>query len=159
MIEIYLRLIDLVLTPVIGMLAIVLLLRGHDYPGGGFIAGLTIAAAIELSILARGAADVRRRIGRYLLPLVGFGLLMAVIAALVGFYAGGFFKAQWGKFYLGGLTLKLGTPQLFDIGVMFVVVGMTITYLLNLGEPQHESEPETPEGATTRGDGRQGGLQ
>lgn len=159
MIEIYLRLIDRVLTPVIGMLAIVLLLRGHDYPGGGFIAGLTIAAAIELSILARGAADVRRRLGRFLLPLVGFGLLIAVISALVGFYVGGFFKAEWGKFYLGGLTLKLGTPQLFDVGVMFVVVGMTITYLLNLSEPEQDGSQEARGGAFEPDGGRQGGLQ
>ncbi len=73
MIEIYLRLVDLILTPVMIMLAIMLFLRGHDYPGGGFIAGLTVAAAIELHILAHGAPEVRRQIGRYLLPLVGVG--------------------------------------------------------------------------------------
>jgi multicomponent Na+:H+ antiporter subunit B len=134
MIEIYLRLVDLVLTPILVMLAIVLVLRGHDYPGGGFIAGLTVAAAIELSILARGPAVMQRRIGRFLLPLVGFGLLTAVFAALLGFYAGGFFKGIWLKFDVAGLEIKIGTPQLFDLGVMFVVIGMTITYLIHLSE-------------------------
>ncbi len=33
-----------------------------------------------------------------------------------------------------GLKFKVGTPQMFDLGVMLVVIGMTITYLLNLSE-------------------------
>lgn len=140
MTEIYLRLVDLILTPILVMLAIVLFLRGHDYAGGGFIAGLTVAAAIELHILARGAPDVRRRLGNLLLPLVGAGLLTAVTAALIGLYGGGFFKGVWTKFYLVGLEIKIGTPQLFDLGVMLVVVGMTITYLLNLSEQSDEEE-------------------
>lgn len=140
MTEIYLRLVNLILTPVLVMLAIVLFLRGHDYPGGGFIAGLTIAAAIELHILARGAPEVRRSIGRYLLPTVGAGLLTAVSAALLGLYGGGFFKGLWTKFYFLGLEVKIGTPQMFDLGVMLVVVGMTITYLLNLSEQSDQEE-------------------
>ena len=98
MTEIYLRLIDLVLSPIIIMLAVSLFLRGHDYPGGGFIAGLTVAAAIELHILARGASSIERRIGRYLLPMIGLGLLFAVSAALIGIFGGGFFKGIWLKF-------------------------------------------------------------
>lgn len=140
MTEIYLRLVDLILTPILVMLAIVLFLRGHDYAGGGFIAGLTVAAAIELHILARGAPDVRRRLGNLLLPLVGAGLLTAVTAALIGLYGGGFFKGVWTKFYFVGLEIKIGTPQLFDLGVMLVVIGMTITYLLNLSEQSDEEE-------------------
>lgn len=140
MIEIYLRLVDLILTPVLIMLAIVLFLRGHDYPGGGFIAGLTVAAAIEMHILAHGAPDVRRRLGGYLLPTVGAGLITAVTAALIGVYGGGFFKGIWTKFELAGLEIKIGTPQMFDLGVMLVVVGMTITYLLNLSEQGDETE-------------------
>ena len=148
MIEIYLRLVDLILTPVLVMLAAVLFLRGHDYPGGGFIAGLTVAAAIELHILARGAPDVRERLGRYLLPVVGLGLFAAVTAALIGVYGGGFFKGVWVGFTFIGLEIKLGTPQLFDLGVMLVVVGMTITYLLNLSEQSEEDEARSGEEGT-----------
>ena len=134
MIEIYLRLADRALTPVIILVAIILFLRGHDYPGGGFIAGLTVAAAIELQILAQGAGPVNARFGRYLLPLVGLGLFTAVSAALLGFYQGGFFKGIWLKFDLLGAEIKVGTPQMFDLGVMLVVIGMTVTYLLRLTE-------------------------
>jgi multicomponent Na+:H+ antiporter subunit B len=134
MVEIYLRLVDYILTPILVMFAILLFLRGHDYPGGGFIAGLTVAAAIELHILARGAPLVRKQMGGYLLPLAGAGLLTAVSAALIGLYGGGFFKGVWIEFYFLGLKFKMGTPQLFDLGVMLVVVGMAITFLLNLSE-------------------------
>lgn len=142
MTEIYLRLVDYILTPVLVMLAIMLFLRGHDYPGGGFIAGLTVAAAIELHILARGAPEVRKQMGSYLLPLVGIGLLAAVSAALIGLYGGGFFKAMWAEFYFMGLKFKIGTPQLFDLGVMLVVVGMAITFLLNLSERGSDESTE-----------------
>jgi hypothetical protein len=91
------------------------------------------------TILARGAPDVRQRLGGYLLPLVGLGCCAAVTAALIGLYGGGFFKGVWTKFYFVGLEIKLGTPQLFDLGVMLVVVGMTITYLLNLSEARRRA--------------------
>jgi multicomponent Na+:H+ antiporter subunit B len=132
MTEIYLRLVDKILTPIVILIAIFLFLRGHDLPGGGFIAGLVAASAIELTILARGVEATRDRYGPWLIPLAGLGLLTAVTAALIGIYGGGFFRGIWLEFYLFGDKLKVGTPQLFDLGVMFVVIGMALTYLLRL---------------------------
>lgn len=143
MTEIYLRLVDLILTPVIMLIGIMLFLRGHDLPGGGFIAGLVFAAAIELTILARGAEATRERYGPWLTPLIGAGLGVAVIAGLIGIYGGGFFRGMWIELYVGGSKLKLGTPQLFDLGVMLVVIGMAITYLLRLSEAA-ETATRTP---------------
>ncbi|HRW46429.1 MAG: hypothetical protein M9936_30500 [Caldilinea sp.] len=134
MTEIYLRLVNLILTPLIILVAILLFLRGHDLPGGGFIAGLLVAAALELTILSRGATVTREQYGPWLIPLVGLGLLVAVIAGLLGIYGGGFFHGMWIEFYLGGDKIKMGTPQLFDLGVMLVVIGMGVTYLLRLSE-------------------------
>lgn len=142
MIEIYLRLVDKILTPIIFLIAIFLFLRGHDMPGGGFIAGLVAASAIELTILARGARATRDRYGPWAVPLAGAGLTIAVSAALLGMYSGGFFRSIWLEFSMAGEKLKLGTPQLFDLGVMFVVVGMSITYLLRLGEAAEAAVPE-----------------
>lgn len=143
MTEIYLRLVDLILTPIIIMIAVMLFLRGHDLPGGGFIAGLVVASAIELTILARGAKVTRERYGPWLVPLIGFGLSVAVVAALIGMYGGGFFRGIWVEFYVGGEKIKFGTPQLFDLGVMFVVIGMAITYLLRLSEAAEVAAEET----------------
>ena len=130
--ELYLRLLDRVLTPVLLLLAVILLLAGHNSPGGGFIAGLVVAAAFELQILSRGDQAVRASIGRYLQPLMGVGLLLAVTAATMGLLQGGFFKGVWWEGHLGPLTLELGTPQLFDTGVFLVVLSVVTSYLLGL---------------------------
>lgn len=150
MTEIYLRLVDLILTPIVLLIAVFLFLRGHDMPGGGFIAGLVAASAIELTILARGAAATRNRYGPWLMPLVGCGLTVAVVAALIGLYGGGgFFHGIWLEFYVGDEKIKMGTPQLFDLGVMFVVIGMAVTFLLRLTET---AEAEIEPAPTREGD-------
>ncbi len=144
MTEIYLRLVDKILTPIVIMIAIFLFLRGHDLPGGGFIAGLVAASAIELTILARGAEATRDRYGPWLIPLAGLGLVAAVTAALIGIYGGGFFRSIWLEFYFLGSKVKVGTPQLFDLGVMFVVIGMALTYLLRLSEAAETTVVKQP---------------
>lgn len=136
--ELYLRVLDRLLTPVLLVLAIILLLAGHNTPGGGFIAGLVVAAAIELQILSRGDHFVREMIGRYLQPLMGLGLLAAATAALLGIFQGGFFKGLWWEGHLGPLTLELNTPLLFDIGVFCVVLSVVISYLLGLSNQGDE---------------------
>ena len=144
MIEIYLRLIDRILTPILFLLAIVLLLRGHDLPGGGFIAALVAASAISVQILSRGSDAVRHRIGRFLQPMMGFGLLLAVCSALVGIaYGQGFFKGIWWEIHLGPIDYKIGTPVIFDFGVFFTVVGVTSSYLLGLSEGIIEARGQT----------------
>ncbi len=138
--ELYLRLLDRILTPVLLILAFSLFMRGHNLPGGGFIAGLVAAAAIELQILSRGDEYVRQRLGPYLQPLSGIGLLMSATAALIGFSQGGFFKAVWGHLQLGVLELEFGTPQLFDLGVFLVVISVIVSYFLALSRRNTESE-------------------
>lgn len=139
--ELYLRLLDRILTPILLLLAFSLFMRGHNLPGGGFIAGLVASAAIQLQILSRGDDYVRRQLGRYLQPLSGVGLLAAVTAALIGFSQGGFLKAVWIHVYLGALDLELGTPQLFDLGVFLVVVSVVVSYFLALSRRDPETEP------------------
>ncbi|MCC6167528.1 MAG: MnhB domain-containing protein [Caldilineaceae bacterium] len=139
--ELYLRLLDRILTPILLILAFSFFMRGHNLPGGGFIAGLVAAAAIQLQILSRGDDFVRRRLGRYLQPLSGVGLLAAAVAALLGFIQGGFLKAVWAKVHLGALELEFGTPQLFDLGVFLVVVSVVVSYFLALS--RRDPEPES----------------
>ena len=115
MTELYLRLLDRVLTPILFIIAVVLLLRGHDLAGGGFIAALVVASAFALQILSRGAFEVRRRIGRFLQLTIGFGLFLAVISAFLGVvYGQGFFRGIWWEFHFATGDIKIGTPVTFD---------------------------------------------
>lgn len=138
MTELYLRLLDKILTPVLLLLAVWLLLRGHNLPGGGFIAGLAGAAAIQLQILSLGDRVVRARLGPRLQPLTATGLLLAVGAAVLGLIQGGFFRSVWLTVPLGTLEIELSTPMMFDLGVFFVVVSVVASYLLALSRPREE---------------------
>lgn len=149
MIEIYLRLLDWVLSPLLLLLGAILLLRGHDAPGGGFIAALIVSAAFALQILANGATAMRRRVGRALQPLIGFGILLAVGSALLGLFNGqGFFHGIWWTIDLGPIHYKIGTPVLFDFGVFMAVTGFAVSYLLGLSAGVLEA-PRTPRLAGT----------
>jgi len=138
--ELYLRLLDRALTPILLIVALIFLLAGHNSPGGGFIAGLIAAAAFQLQIFGRGDRFVSNAIGGYLQPLMGIGLLLAVTAAIMGMMQGGFFKGVWWSLQVGNLTLDLGTPVFFDIGVFCVVLSVVTTYLLELSRQEERQE-------------------
>jgi multisubunit Na+/H+ antiporter MnhB subunit len=112
--------------PVTVLFAVYLLLRGHDAPGGGFVAGLVTSAAIILHALA---GEAPREGGRP--PRVGhsvwIGLLVAAGTGLVAVVAGDPFLTH--SHFDVGSALHLSTTLLFDAGVYLVVVGSTITAL------------------------------
>jgi multisubunit Na+/H+ antiporter MnhB subunit len=143
--ELYLRLLDRILTPTLLVLALWLFWRGHNQPGGGFIAGLVAAAAFQLQILSRGDQYVRRRIGPLLQPMTGIGLLFTTLAALLGLFGGIFFRGVWLFWQIGGMEIELGTPQLLDLGVFLVVMSVVVSYLLSLGGSQQDEHGETLE--------------
>ncbi len=130
--ELYLRLLDRILTPVLLLLGVILLLRGHNLPGGGFIAGLVVAAAFQLQILSRGIETVQENVSPYLQPLTGIGLTLAALAACLGIFYGGFFYGVWWELHLGVLEIELSTPVIFDIGVFLVVLSVVTLYLVEL---------------------------
>lgn len=132
MTELYMRLLDRILTPILLLLAFWLLLRGHNQPGGGFIAGLVVAAAFELRILSRGDEAVRQVLGPFLQPMIGIGLMIALLSAAIGVFSGNFFYGTWWEISTGPIHLDIGTPMTFDIGVFLVVLAVVTSYLLGL---------------------------
>ncbi|MFM7181682.1 MAG: hydrogen gas-evolving membrane-bound hydrogenase subunit E, partial [Verrucomicrobiales bacterium] len=127
------------LVPLLYGLSILLLLRGHNEPGGGFIGGLVAASAAILRELGRtdGGSGPRSPV----LP-IACGLAIALASAFVAWIHGKpWMQGGWLSWEpwlpLVGTT-KLGTPFLFDIGVYAVVFGVT-RWILNLllrGEPK-----------------------
>lgn len=124
------------LLPLFVLYSIFLLWQGHHLPGGGFIGGLIVSAAVGLSALAFDVPTARR-----VLPLpahlfVGLGLLAAAGSGLWGVAWGKpFLTGMWTTLPLpGGQSLHLGTPLLFDLGVYLVVIGVVSGLLLALAE-------------------------
>ncbi|HTM76973.1 MAG TPA: hydrogen gas-evolving membrane-bound hydrogenase subunit E, partial [Devosia sp.] len=70
------------LFPVIIVLALYLFLRGHDQPGGGFVAGITMSIAFVLQYLAGGTRWVEDRLRILPVKWIGFGLLMAAFTGM-----------------------------------------------------------------------------
>jgi len=117
--------------PVALLFAVYLLLRGHDLPGGGFIAGLVTAAALVLQALSSGIEFTRRRLGFLIRPSVGLGILIAAVAGLVGVVAGDDFLTHYHTYVRlpAGEEFNLSTTLLFDVGIYLVVVSTAVITL------------------------------
>ncbi|WP_334552317.1 Na+/H+ antiporter subunit B [Vibrio scophthalmi] len=125
------------LLPMLLLFSVFLLVRGHDEPGGGFIAGLVASAAFALHLFAFDAKETRKLIGIDSTYLMGGGLIISTLSGFVGVIKSGstFLTAQWWYVNVPGLgELKLSTPLMFDVGVYFVVIGMVTTLLFSLAQ-------------------------
>jgi multicomponent K+:H+ antiporter subunit A len=122
------------MAPVILLFGMHLFLRGHDLPGGGFVAGITVAVALILLYMARGARWVESHLRVLPLRWIGAGLLLAVCTGLGSLLFGRPFLTshfQYLELPLLG-RVPLATALLFDLGVFAVVVGATILMLIAL---------------------------
>ncbi|QQL45574.1 hydrogen gas-evolving membrane-bound hydrogenase subunit E [Sulfuriroseicoccus oceanibius] len=100
--------------------------RGHNAPGGGFIAALMLAASIGLALLVSRPGFTPDKMRRLSFRLLVSGLAVALLSALLPTTVGKpFFTGLW----LHWGDLHLGTPLLFDLGVMLTVLGFALSYL------------------------------
>lgn len=123
------------ILPLLMLLSVFLLLRGHNAPGGGFIGGLVAAVAIILLAMAGGLGYAEMVLPKEKAPkLMVVGLAMAIVAAVTPWFTGApFLKGLWPGLNIPGIG-EIGTPLIFDIGVYLVVVGMALTVVLRLVE-------------------------
>ncbi|MGM0564051.1 MAG: Na+/H+ antiporter subunit B [Pseudomonadota bacterium] len=128
----------LFIVPLQLMFSVFLLLRGHDEPGGGFIAGLVASGAIALYAFAFGAAATRQWLRLDPRDLLAAGLLMGLASTLPALFAGeALLTAAWWSLPLpGGDSVKLSTPLIFDIGVYCAVIGTIVTIVMGLLEAE-----------------------
>ena len=127
--------------PLLLMLSLILLYRGHSLPGGGFIGGLMAASSIILLAYAHGWVEAEKSLPIEPLVMMASGLTLAMLSGLPGLFLGdAYMQGLWLKPFelvqLGKVKLstpKLGTPLLFDIGVYLVVIGFTVKCALALG--------------------------
>lgn len=115
--------------------ALWLLLRGHNAPGGGFVAALVAVAASAAHALVFGSAAARARLPLGPLGLGALGLALAAASGLPALFAGqAFLTHWWGELAAGPMALKLSTVLLFDLGVALCVWGALGGFCLRLLE-------------------------
>jgi multicomponent Na+:H+ antiporter subunit B len=120
------------LLPILLLFSVFLLLRGHYYPGGGFVGGLVASIAFVLHSFANGTDASMKLLGRKPLSLLPIGLGIAAFSVVLPMF--------WGLPPMTGLWLKgtfpivgsLGTALFFDLGVYLVVVGVVLTILFTI---------------------------
>ena len=119
------------LLPVAGLLALHLFLRGHNEPGGGFVAGLVVAIAFIAQYMVSGTRWVESRL-RLLPPRwIAVGLLVALATGLGSLTLGHPFMTTHTAHVTWPLVgeVHLPTAAIFDLGVFTVVVGSTLLIL------------------------------
>lgn len=110
------------------------LLRGHNEPGGGFIAGLVAVSASILWAVAHDSAEARRRLPlRDPLRLATAGVMLAALSGLPALLLGNAYLTHlWATLGLGITELKVSTVLVFDLGVYLCVWGALAGYALAL---------------------------
>jgi multicomponent K+:H+ antiporter subunit A len=133
------------LLPLMVLVAVFIFLRGHNLPGGGFIAGLIASVALIVQYLANGIEWTSERLKVDMHWSMGLGLLIATATGLVAmglgypFLTTTFTYLNWpvvGKF-------EVASAIAFDLGVFLVVVGATVISLVELGKLSHAAHQPT----------------
>ncbi|UYF98630.1 monovalent cation/H+ antiporter subunit A [Halomonas sp. GD1P12] len=128
--------ISLALLPLALLVSAFIFLRGHNEPGGGFIAGLITAVALILLYMARGVEWAQSRLDFPFQPIAVVGVAVATLTGLGSWLFGHpFLTSAFGYFSLPVVgKFELATALLFDLGVYLAVVGATLMILANLGK-------------------------
>ncbi|RBW48424.1 monovalent cation/H+ antiporter subunit A [Marinobacter sp. F3R11] len=123
------------MLPLALMVSAYIFLRGHNLPGGGFIAGLITSVALILQYIASGMIWTQDRIPFRYHNVIGLGLLFATIAGAGSlafgypFLTSAFGYITWpvvGKF-------EVASAMVFDLGVYLAVIGATLLALVSIG--------------------------
>lgn len=136
-----------VLVPLFLIVSLLILWRGHNAPGGGFIGGLMAVIAVALYALAEGVASARRLLRLDALSLAGIGLGMSVAGGLWGAAVGGAFLQGVWPFYgyvpgEGTQGWPVGSILLFDTGVFVTVLGAVCAILFSLEDAVYAEQGE-----------------
>jgi multicomponent K+:H+ antiporter subunit A len=128
-----------ILLPLALLVAVFVLLRGHNQPGGGFIAGLIASVALIVQYLANGAVWTHQRMASDSHPLIAWGLAIAAFTGLASWLFGyPYLTSTHGHLHWPVVgEFELASAMAFDLGVFLVVVGATLMILVQLGGLHH----------------------
>ncbi|WP_421553362.1 monovalent cation/H+ antiporter subunit A [Pseudomonas yamanorum] len=123
------------LLPIALVVSFYLFMRGHNQPGGGFVAGLVMSVAFILQYMVAGTQWVEAQMSLRPMRWMGFGLLSATLTGLGALFAGyPFLTTHTWHFSLPLLgDIHVASALFFDVGVYAMVVGSTLLMLTALG--------------------------
>mgnify|MGYP002397409337 CR=1 FL=1 len=123
-----------VMLPLAMLVGAYIFLRGHNQPGGGFIAALVVSIALIMQYMASGFGWAARRVSVNYHAMIGAGVLVAAatgVAAMV--LDQPFLTSTFGHFHLPLVgEFELASAMAFDTGVFLTVVGAVMLALANL---------------------------
>lgn len=141
------------LMPVLVLLALYFLYRGHNLPGGGFVAGLTLTVALVLQYMVSGTLWIEAKLRIRPHQWLGSGILLALLTGVGAWLFGYPFLTSHTAVVNLPLLGELHLPSafLFDIGVFALVVGASSLLLIALAHQSLRShrrhfsgKPKTP---------------
>ncbi|MBE1295936.1 MAG: monovalent cation/H+ antiporter subunit A [Rhodobacteraceae bacterium] len=123
-----------VMMPLALMVAAYIFFRGHNLPGGGFIAGLVAAIAVIMQYMASGFSWTSERQRFYYHGIIGSGVLIAAATGIGAWFNDmPFLTSAFGYIHWPPLNeFEWATAALFDLGVFLAVVGAVLLALESL---------------------------
>ncbi|QCO56018.1 monovalent cation/H+ antiporter subunit A [Pseudorhodobacter turbinis] len=122
------------ILPIAILVGVYIFLRGHNEPGGGFVAGLVVAIATIMQYMASGYgwAAARQRIDYH--ALIGWGVTIAGLCGVGSWFAARpFLTSSFGYVKLPFIEkFELATAAIFDLGVFLTVVGAVMLALASI---------------------------
>lgn len=118
----------------LNLFAIYIFFRGHNEPGGGFIAGLITALSLLLLSFVLGVGGIGRRLRVEPILLAVTGICLALSVALLPLGLG---LSLMHHLHITVGSTTIGTPMLFDAGVFLAVVGVALKLMLPLMKSVH----------------------
>ncbi|QOY94389.1 monovalent cation/H+ antiporter subunit A [Massilia sp. UMI-21] len=139
------------LLPGIGVVAVYFFMRGHNEPGGGFVAGLVFSTALIVQYMVAGTDWVESQLRLRPHRWIGWGLALACGTGLGAWLFGyPFLTSHTAHLHLPLLgELHVPSAFLFDLGVFFVVVGTTMLVLVALAHQSLRSRRTERDAAPT----------
>lgn len=123
-----------VMMPIAIVVGVYIFLRGHNQPGGGFVAGLVIAIALLMQYMASGFAwtQARQRIEYH--TMIGLGVVIAGLTGVGSWLFGRpFLTSDFTYIHLPPIEeFEVATAMLFDLGVFLTVLGGVMLMLYSL---------------------------
>ena len=140
-----------VIMPVVMLVGFYIFLRGHNEPGGGFIAGLIVSIAFVMQYMASGFAWTSARLKYPYHGVIGAGVLTAGLTGIGSWFFGApFLTSAFTYVRIPPFDeFELATAALFDLGVFLAVVGavmLSLESFSRLARRQYGPEDDYPMG-------------